>query len=330
MVNRKNQKILNSIMIGSVIGALIAGCSPHGPHKPVAKVPPSQNVSVQFLAFSDVEPILARRCVRCHNSGDKDWTSKPIAEKWAASGRMASAIRSGFMPLKGSPEASDITAAEKEKLLGWVASLKSAQIKSDSIESKDVKAEFVNRCMSCHGPSGTSPAEAYPNLAGHGREYFLNRLNGFLAPAEDSIMGLQLKALAVEFTGSDKTTDQLKELLIYAADYFTEKQISISPEELSKQRGALSGDAQKSYEAGKSLFVQRCQSCHLQADGKPLPMAAMVLGQKATYLESRMSQFKRGTGGTVMPSLTQGLTDQQLAELVLFLSHTSPVEIKVQ
>ncbi len=339
MVNNKNLVFAKCFFLHAVCFSLglITACSPSGPHKPVE--PASQNggelAGMERVQFSDIQAVLASRCTRCHNSGDKNWNDPKSVQRWAQSGALGAAVQSGFMPLRGSPEASAFTQEEKGKLLAWVASVLSpaqsgGEKPVEAPPGTDPNMAFLSRCTSCHGPMGTSVSEDFPNLAGHGPDYLASRLKQYLHRDEASLMGAQLKAIAAEFdqdlkfeaSGAPLIPEKLQSLIDYASLYFSLLNVNLQAQE---PRNELSAEEQRLYEQGKKLVQTRCLACHLQNDLRPMANSAMIFGQKRPYLLKRLQEFRQGQG-TLMPSMVQDLSDQDFQAITIYLHNTKPSE----
>ncbi|NOU45424.1 MAG: c-type cytochrome [Methyloglobulus sp.] len=78
--------------------------------------------------------------------------------------------------------------------------------------------------------------------------------------------------------------------------------------------------------AGKKLFLQKnCGSCHSDADPSkefdPMMPAPKIAGQSKYYLIKILADFRDGKlKGTVMPSMTKSLKDDEIAHLAEWLS----------
>lgn len=352
MVNNKNLPFAKCFLLHLVAFTFsLTACAPSGEHKPVPSAQDSSpaggaKIGSANVQFADVQGVFSARCTRCHNSGDKNWTDRASAEKWARSGAMARALSTGFMPLKGSPEASAITADERQKIVSWSQSLTASGGTAASPTSvstqdpaivSDRNMAFVSKCMGCHGPTGTSPADQFPNLAGHGPHYILDRLNQFLKKDASGIMADTIKSLASEYgqrltydeSGAAQLSEDFKSLLDRSALFFSLLTTSQSVEDFEKARTSFKDSEKSLYEQGKKIVQERCVACHLKADLRPMENAPMVFGQKASYIQARLAEFKSGKGGNVMPAMIQGLSDQDLKAVEVYLSQTHPAQGKL-
>lgn len=127
-------------------------------------------------------------------------------------------------------------------------------------------------CFSCHGENGVSLQPEVPNLAGQPASYLLEQIRRFGdGRRRDAFMQGLLKMLP----------DQEK---INIALYFAAQK--------SPTGTPVTG---ASLEAGKSLYGQRCESCH-GAFGRGNDVIPTVAGQKATYLFNALKDYRDRNG----------------------------------
>lgn len=342
MVNRNYFKSVFFFILLVQVGLLTA-CGGDDRHQPVASSDgsaQSQGGSGASVEFSVAQNIFQSRCVRCHASGELNWTSKEKAEAAARRGAMTRVLSTHYMPLKGSPESQAITDGERAQLIAWAKSVTgsaSANVTSaggvtpaNTIQDRNLSVAF--QCMACHGPNGISIAPTFPNLAGHDPQYVVSRLTGFLKKDAQGVMPAKLNqifsenGISVSYNpdGSAQLNEDGKNLVQYLANYFGWYSVSQSPEDYTQLRGQLDDAGKSEYLAGKELVAQRCMACHLQNNSRPIAGAAMIFGQKASYLNSRLDEFSKGTGGMMMPAIASSLSDEQKKAAVIYLSLTHP------
>lgn len=321
------------LALGCGLSALIAGCNPAGPHRPLSpqgsdSAPGPQKPTVTYEA---VKPVIEQRCARCHNSGTLNWMDKALAVASARSGVMRTNLVTRTMPKAQSVEAASITELEREKLLAWVDSeMNNAEPgQSDPSIVRDRNLAVVARCMTCHGPLGVSISDDIPNLAGHGRDYFLNRLTLFLTTPAPNTMLTQLQSLSTDFKMPIDSPDW-QATLAYAAQYFSSLVTLPSMTDIIDARMQLDPATMTVYEKGQAVFQdQACTGCHLGVDLRPLMSEApMIFAQKAAYLTKRLQEFKNGLGGEIMPSIVESISDADIQALVVYLKNTHPGEVR--
>ncbi len=342
MVNHNYFKSIFFCILSGLF-TFLAACGGDGKHQPV-----DSNVSSAVsggsagpaVDFSVAKSILQNRCVRCHASGELNWNSKEKAEAAAKRGAITRVLSTNYMPLKGSPESQAITDGERAQLLAWAKSVNgsagaaisgaSAANSPNVIQDRNLSVAF--QCMACHGPNGISIAETFPNLAGHDPQYIFNRLTGFLKKDASGIMPAKLNQIfsdngiliSYDPDGSAQINDEGKSLLQYLANYFGWYSVSQSPAEFTQLREKLDESAKTEYLVGKEVVTQRCLACHLQNNSRPIAGAAMIFGQKASYLAARLEEFSNESGGTVMPAIVSTLSEEQKKAVVTYLSLTHP------
>lgn len=291
------------------------------------------------ITYQDIRPILDNRCMKCHNPGvlgaDMNWGNEAVITRKAD--RVMARLSNRSMP----PAGNELPDAERQKLIDWakgeiekskgggLARPKSAQPEAElaaPIEPVDVRVAFTQRCTQCHGVNGESIGPDIPNLAGHGKEYFVERVKYFMSPAAEGLMADQIKALVKEFNLPPK---ELQEAIEYAADHFGQKKVSQSLDAAEGLRKSQSTSEQTLYEKGKQLAQERaCVSCHVDPTLSPLPVAPMIFLQKELVLKKRLTEFRSGKGGVMMPDIAKDLSDDDIAALAVYVGRTHPAEAR--
>lgn len=104
-------------------------CSASGEHQPLIQLsnPSKDTISdpiEELVKYSDVKPIFEVRCGRCHPAWSQpNWLDYQQAHQYAMNGLLFERALSEnpTMPLIGSPEESQITAAERDLIRQWIA-----------------------------------------------------------------------------------------------------------------------------------------------------------------------------------------------------------------
>lgn len=329
MVKRK----CSSGLFFSLIAAIftLTSCDTSGPHKPTAPSPALKGgpATSAEASYSDVKPIFESRCAKCHVWHSNEATAVDAAKR----GVMSTMILDRKMP-KDPKIAQEMTQSEREKIVAWAEGIKTSGDTAPTAMPPDVNTinnrqlAFVSRCMSCHGPRGTSLFPEVPNLASSGQPYLVKRLIEFMSPeAVGTMMPAQMQTLMKDFDLKDENDPATMELLNYAAAFFGTYALETSIETLEAERTALAPNQLALYESGKKLVQEnQCIGCHLQADQRPMADMPMIFAQKISYLNSRFTEFKKGTGGETMPGLVEALTEDNLKAISLYLSLTHPSE----
>jgi cytochrome c553 len=174
-------------------------------------------------------------------------------------------------------------------------------------EAERIGAIAVERCSTCHGPSGQGSNSLFPKLSGQNAAYLIQQMFNFKSGARKStVMAPQL----ADLTGND---------IVELAHHFSRQQLIPDPT-----------PDQALTEAGRSLYMQgnpqtgvsACAACHgpKARGGQMLPRLA---GQHAEYLETQLRHFierSRTTDQTLMHSVASKMTGDELRAVSYFLS----------
>lgn len=289
------------------------------------------------LSFTDVKPLFAANCSGCHNWQDDEAAAVAAAKQ----GKIQHLVGNKIMPKAPSPQAEKISQGDRDKIVEWAKSVAAGTAgatatpaggpapKASPFAIDDKNLSFVNRCMRCHGPQGTSADPQFPNLAGHSHAYIVNRLLEFMQPgARGTIMPGQMTVLKNTYGLKDEKDPDTLALLDFAAEFFGKYNLSVSAEDLSARREKLNDEEKALYETGKKIVIERqCTSCHLAGpERRPLDGMPMIFAQKRGYLESRLSDFKNKLSGQVMPDQVADMDSKDLTAIALYLSLTHPTE----
>lgn len=336
----------------SVCTFFITACNKDGRHKPLPAVSPTAgSPRGSAETYESIQPILQARCLRCHNAGPLNWGDPQTIQRVVRNGVLKEKIASGLMPQKGSPEAAAITPEERQRLLAWASAetgvakpevanrpaseIANAEGSANPDVVKDRNLAFVSKCMVCHGQFGTSVADVFPNLAGHGKAYILARVTEFLAPTSQGMMPDQIKQIMTDFgvkmkvspEGSVEIPEEGLQLVNFAATYFSQFTPATTRAELTAAREGWTPDLKTKYEKGQKLFAERCVACHATAEFKPLDMAPNLFVQRTDYIAGRFKQFRSGSGGNIMPNMIKDLADEDLENLRHYVVNTHPTEV---
>lgn len=165
-----------------------------------------------------------------------------------------------------------------------------------AISSGQRQAAF---CFSCHGENGVSLQPEVPNLAAQPASYLLEQIRRFGdGRRRDAFMQGLLKMLPDQ--------EKLNIALYFAA-------------QKSPTGTALAGaDA----EAGKSLYAQRCVSCH-GPQGRGNDVMPTVAGQKTTYLVNALRDYRDRNGDRQHKEMSESLSLVSDIDLANLASHMS-------
>lgn len=331
----KNNRFRKTNFLAACIFLTMNACAPKGPHKPeTAQAVKSQGGGPTFEAARNV---FAKRCSRCHNpsSGLANWSDKTTAE--AKRTLIATRVSNKSMPQAGSPEADQITANERKLLVAWAqsAGAETPHLDLAKLLKEDrnkARAEFIARCTGCHGASGVSASEDFPNLARHDSLYIENRLREFLSPESRSFMSGQLHSILTEYglQNADAGNPDVKDLFTAAAAHFSSANPPSESEKFKAQRKNFDKLTASYYQKGEKIFQDvSCASCHLAEAGRPSEGVPMILGQKQSYLLKRLPEEKASMNEmNPMPSILQEMTEEDFKALSTYLSRTAADEVQ--
>lgn len=196
-------------------------------------------------------------------------------------------------------------------LAGWFLLCGSAsadptveQLRSTLADKKRLEAAIVagerqaGFCFSCHGENGISRQPEVPNLAGQPASYLLEQIRRFGdGRRRDAFMQGLLKALP------DK--EKLNIALYFAA-----------------QRLGSADPASGSAELGKTLYAERCESCH-GPRGRGNDVMPTVASQKVTYLVTSLKRYRDRSGERQHKEMSDSLArlaDGELDHLAAYMT----------
>lgn len=165
----------------------------------------------------------------------------------------------------------------------------------------------VERCSTCHGPTGQSSNSLFPKLSGQNAAYLIQQMFNFKSGARRStVMEPQL----ADLSGDD---------IVQLASHFSSERLNPRP----VPDKALAEAGRDVYLLGNSNSgVPACAVCHGPGarGGQMLPRLA---GQHAEYLELQLRRFidrSRTTDQTLMHSVASKLTENEIRSVSYFLS----------
>jgi len=177
-------------------------------------------------------------------------------------------------------------------------------------------------CGACHGASGISATDMYPNLAGQNDAYIIKQLKDFKAGARTDMMMAPMAAnlseqdmadLAAHYSGLSRTG----EVAATASDDSATPAVSAAPaasvEVVSSTPAAAiyAGNVQ----AGKDKSAM-CASCHGATGISVISMYPNLAGQSANYLAKQLADFKSGARkDPVMAGMVAALTPEDMNDL---------------
>lgn len=250
------------------------------------------------ISFAAIKPVFQQFCVDCHVSGGQPDFSDYAKAKFSAA-KIKSFVSSGYMPQKPSPEADAITEEARNAIVSWVnagAPLEAIKAPSSG-DTPDMPAgpelppilELTNQCMSCHGGSGISSSEAYPNLAGQDKNYLISQLKQF---RDGTRQNPTMSAFAKDLSDNE---------IIGISNLFASFDPSAeNPNAADEIEQKLFGDVKR------PVGVTTCAGCHASPAYQSRPIPALlteqgtqlyvptITGQKAGYIASQLKSYFNG------------------------------------
>jgi cytochrome c553 len=156
-------------------------------------------------------------------------------------------------------------------------------------------------CAGCHGDTGISPNETWPNLAGQHGAYLARILGAYKSGAQKDVA---MTPIAQGLNDAD-----VQNLAAYYA--------SLSCKAVPNQTRA--GDAA----AGKAL-AKNCTACHGESGIASNPAWPSLAGQKPGYLVNALKAFRAGLRkDPMMAGVTRALSDADIANLAAYYAGKS-------
>ncbi|HSE02091.1 MAG TPA: c-type cytochrome [Burkholderiales bacterium] len=156
-------------------------------------------------------------------------------------------------------------------------------------------------CASCHGVSGISPNDTWPNLAGQNAAYLVRILGSYKSGDQTDVM---MSPIAKTLSDAD-----IQNLASYYATLSCKAPPSAAPV----------GDAG----AGKAL-ARNCAACHGETGIGSNPAWPTLAGQRAGYLVNALKAFRAGLRkDPMMGGVTRGLSDADINNLAAYYAGQS-------
>lgn len=173
--------------------------------------------------------------------------------------------------------------------------------------AKRIRDIAVERCSTCHGPTGQGSNSLFPKLSGQNAAYLIQQMFNFKSGARRStVMEPQL----ADLSGDD---------IVQLASHFSDERLNPRP----VPDKAIAEAGRNVYLLGNpNSGVPACAVCHgpTARGGQMLPRLA---GQHAEYLELQLRRFidrSRTTDQTLMHSVASKLTEDEIRSVSYFLS----------
>jgi len=182
-------------------------------------------------------------------------------------------------------------------------------------------------CGACHGATGISATDMYPNLAGQNDAYIIKQLKDFKSGARTDMMMAPMAAnlseqdmadLAAHYSGLSRTG----EVAATASDDSAAPASSSAPAAAVEVVSSTPASAiyAGNVQAGKDKSAM-CASCHGATGISVISMYPNLAGQSANYLAKQLADFKSGARkDPVMAGMVAALTPEDMNDLGAFFA----------
>lgn len=189
------------------------------------------------------------------------------------------------------------------------------------------KAKAVT-CAACHGATGHSAVDTYPNLAGQHADYIVKQLKAFKdgSTRTDPVMAPMAAPLS-EQDMLDLGAYYSSQPLTASADAATGGDVAAA----TSAPAAIVGDAAAGkylYENGdESRSIGACVGCHGKEGFSDVLIYPNLSKQHPEYIEKQLNQFKDGSrdNNYAMAQFAAPLTEQEIADLGAYLKDPAGV-----
>ncbi|MDA7957104.1 MAG: cytochrome c4 [Gammaproteobacteria bacterium] len=163
-------------------------------------------------------------------------------------------------------------------------------------------------CVACHGVSGNSPSDQFPNLAGQVPGYIASQLAKFKSGER---AGPVMSGMAAALTPETMANLDAYYSQLPGADG------NVSPKDAE---AAVAGG--EIYRGGyKPHRIAACMSCHGPGGLGIPPAYPRLRGQPASYIEAQLLAFKSGVRkDPIMNPIAFVLSPEQIRELALYIA----------
>ncbi len=174
-------------------------------------------------------------------------------------------------------------------------------------------------CAACHGPTGESAVEMYPNLAGQHGDYIAKQLKAFKDGTRVNALMAPMAAGLSDQDMADLGAFYESQTLGGAADA-TSADAAEMAEAPVAEVAAIVGDAAAGkhlYENGdESRAIGACIGCHGDKGNSDVLIYPNLSKQHPEYIEKQLKSFKAGDRvNAAMNNFSAPLTEQEIADL---------------
>lgn len=154
-------------------------------------------VDTNTLSYANIAPIIAKRCVVCH----QDFTDPNRIQLIATNGVLNQLV----VEAQTMPPTGPLPQEERDLIARWISI--GAPMTSNSGEPPPpvVALTPLEKCMACHGQKGVSSKKGTPHLAGQKKEYLLQELKRYATDVRIDNSGGGMNSIAKSLTEADLT-----------------------------------------------------------------------------------------------------------------------------
>jgi cytochrome c553 len=182
-------------------------------------------------------------------------------------------------------------------------------------------------CSACHGASGISAAESYPNLAGQHADYITKQLKAFKSgDRKDPVMAPMAAGLSEQ---------DMADVAAYFAS-LPRKAVTATAGDATSATAAVQAPVKyvANAIAGKSLYelgdesrsIGACSGCHGKDGNSKVLIYPNLAKQHAQYIEKQLHAFKDNSRTNfAMNQFAGAMTDEEISDIGAYFSDTKAV-----
>lgn len=315
MTSSQMPKFAKYLAISSICASFVACNSGHRHQPLVVKGDKVQSASSNVVNYSDIKPVLEKRCASCHSAGPLNWMDEGTFRAAILKGKSAGTLERDLLGEKPRmPISVDISEAERQKIreyvrgvIGQPSSAVPAAEAAKAVTDSKTASSAISTCVACHGENGVATLPATPNLAGQRSTYLQAQLKGFKSSARTSAT---MNGIAAALKDEDIKT---------IADLFA----TMDTAPLAAKKSTASAELVKGGEA----LAQTCLACHAGEGWSAQVQIPSLNHQDAEYLVAQMTAFKEGkraSEGDTMKAMVAALTGEQMKAIAAYFESLPP------
>lgn len=184
-------------------------------------------------------------------------------------------------------------------------------------------------CAGCHGASGISALDAYPNLAGQHADYIVKQLKAFKNSTDrsDPVMSGMAAALSEQdMTDIGAYYNSLPRTVVKTSATNTNTSESTAASIAKYEPSAIAGKSL--YELGDaSRSIGACIGCHGKDGNSDVLIYPNLAKQHPQYIEKQLHNFKANKNRTnfAMNQFASQMTDEEILDMGAYFADTKAV-----